>query len=57
MESIIFVVTVSLGTFYESSICSICPLRMETNALEKSTNKSIATRFFVPTPSMIRQDL
>ena len=47
--------TVSLGRPYASSICSITPLRMESKALEKSTNNIVASRFFARTPSRLRQ--
>ena len=36
-----------------SSICSIFLQGMESNALEKSMNKSVASRFFAHTPLMI----
>ena len=39
-------VAVSLGRQYARSICSSFSLCMESNALEKSMNKSIASRFF-----------
>ena len=39
-------VTVSLGRLYARSISSIFLLCMESNALEKSTNNSVAWRFF-----------
>ena len=38
--------TVSLGRPYARSICSIFRLCMESNALGKSTNKSVASSFF-----------
>ena len=41
------VVTVSLGRPYARIICSIFPLCMESNALEKSTNNSVASRVFL----------
>ena len=44
--SIIIVVTVSFRRPYAGSICSIFPLCIKSNALEKSTNKSVALRFF-----------
>ena len=44
----------SLGSPYTRSISSNFPLCMESNALEKSTNNSIASRFFVHTHSMFR---
>ena len=47
--------TVSLGRPYARSICSIFHLCMESNSSEKSMNMSVASRFFVRTPSMIRQ--
>ena len=31
----------------------IFPLCMESNAIEKSTNKCVASRFFVPTPCTV----
>ena len=37
--------TVSLGRLLARSICSIFPLCMESNALEKSINNSVASRF------------
>ena len=37
--------TVSLGRFLAISICSIFPLCMESNALEKSTNNIVAFKF------------
>ena len=49
------VVTVSLDRLYAWSICSNFPLCMESNALRKSTNYSVASRFFARTPSMIRR--
>ena len=43
-------VIVSLGRLYTSSISSIFLLCMESNALEKSTYKGVALRFFAQTP-------
>ena len=37
--------TVSLRRLYASNICTIFLLCMESNALEKSTNKSVASKF------------
>ena len=45
-ESIIITVTVSLMRQYARSVCFILPLSMESNALEKSTNICVASRFF-----------
>ena len=47
-------VTVSFRRPYARSICSIFPLRKESNALKKCTNKSITSRFFAHTPSKIQ---
>ena len=47
-------VTISLGSPYVGGIYSIFLLWMESNALEKSKNKSVTSRLFVRTPSMIR---
>ena len=47
-EPLLFVfieVIVSLGRPYASSICSIFPLCMELNSLEKSRNNRVASRF------------
>ena len=44
----------SLGKPSASSICSIFPLCMESNPLEKSTNIIVASRFFACSPSRIR---
>ena len=44
--SIIMAVTVSLGRTFAISIYSIFPLCMESNILEKSTNKSVSSKFF-----------
>ena len=52
---IIIAVTVSLGTLCTSSICYIFHLCIESNALKKSTNSSVALRFFANTFLMIRQ--
>ena len=46
-------VTVSLERLQARSICSIIPLSMESNSLEKSTKKNFASRFFALTPSVI----
>ena len=43
------------GVAYVDSIYSIDALFMESNAFEKSTNNDFASRFFVHTPSIIRQ--
>ena len=51
LSSIISTVPVSLGRPCTRSIF----LCVESNALEKYSNKSVALRFFVRTPSMIRQ--
>ena len=40
---------VSSGKSYARSICSIFPLYFESNALKKSTNKSVASRFLART--------
>ena len=40
-------VRVSLGRPHTSSLCFIFSLSMESNALEKSTNKSVASSFFL----------
>ena len=45
---------VSLGRPYTMRICSIFPLSMESNALEKSINNSVASRLFARSPSKIR---
>ena len=45
-------VTVSLGRLYARSICSIFPFCIESNDLEKSTNKC-HPRFFTRTPFII----
>ena len=42
-------VTVSLRRPKARSICSIFPLCMESNALEKSPNKSVAAKSFART--------
>ena len=39
---------------YAKSVCSIFPLSMESNALDKSMNSSVALKFFARIPSMIR---
>ena len=49
------VMTVSLGRPYTRSFCSIFPMCMESNALKKSTNEIVASRFFAQTPSKIQQ--
>ena len=54
LRSIIITVIFSLEGSYADGICSILLLCMESNALEKSTNISIAW-FLRPSPSMIRQ--
>ena len=43
--------TVSLGRQYASSIFLPFPLCMESNVLEKSTNRFVASRFLARTPS------
>ena len=43
-----------MGRQYVSYSCSIFPSYMESNALEKSTNSSVASSFFARTPSMMR---
>ena len=48
-------VTASLGRPYTSGICSIFPLSKESNVLEKSTNNSVASRFFGHTPLRIQR--
>ena len=53
LQSIIIAVTISLGRLYDSSICSIFPLCIESNDLKNSTNSSVASRFFAHTPSKI----
>ena len=52
---IIIAVTVSLERLYHRSIYSIFSLSIESNASEKSTNNSVASRFFTRTPSRIRR--
>ena len=52
--SIIMAATVSLGRPRARSICSIFPLCMALNALDKSTNNSVASRIFARTPFNIR---
>ncbi len=47
--------TVSFGSPGARSICSIFPLCIESNALEKSTNNIVASSFFALTPSIIRR--
>ena len=54
LKNIVIAVTVSLGRPYARSICSIFPLSMESNALEKSTKKSFTTIFFAQIPSIIQ---
>ena len=49
---IIIAVTVSLGRPNANSICAIFSLYIESNALEKSTNKSVASRFFACTQNL-----
>ena len=49
--SIIIAVTVSLGIPYAISTYSLFSLCMESNGFEKSTNDSVASRFFARTPS------
>ena len=51
---IIMAATVSLRRLLARSICFIFSLCMESNALKKSTNNSVALRFFVRTLSDIR---
>ena len=48
-------VTVSLGSPYASSTCSIFLLCMESKALEKTTNNIVATRFFACTSSKFQR--
>ena len=43
-----------MGRPYISNICFIFPLCMDLNTLEKSTNNSVALRFFPQTTSMIQ---
>ena len=50
---VIIAATVSLWISKARSICSIFTLCMESKALERSTNNSIALRFFTWTPSKI----
>ena len=50
--SIIIAATVSLGRPYAISICTMFPLCMGTNALEKSTNTIVASMFIARTPRM-----
>ena len=52
---IIRAVTVSFGKPYSTNICSNFPLSMEANALEKSRDNRVASRFFARIPSMIRR--
>ena len=40
---------------YATSICSIFPLWMESNSLEKSTNTPIVSWFLIPANSMVRR--
>ena len=46
-----------LGRPLAISICSIFPLCMESNTLENSTNKSVASRFFTQTLSKIQRNV
>ena len=55
LYSIIMAAKVSLGWPLVWGICSIFPLCMESNALEKSTNNIVASRFFARTPSRIQR--
>ena len=48
---------ISLRRPYASFIYSISPLCMESNTLEKSSNKSVASRFFTSAPLMDSQIL
>ena len=50
--SIIRVVTISLERPFANCICSLFPLCMETNALQKSMKNSVASTFSL-TPSML----
>ena len=45
-SSFLILVTISLGRPYASSIRSIFPLSMESNALEKFTNKCVIPKYF-----------
>ena len=53
LQHIIIAVTTSLRNHLIISICSIFPLCVESNALKKSSNKSVASTFFARTSSMI----
>ena len=55
MVMMIIAVTVSLGRPCTKSNYFIFPLCMESNALEKSTNKCVTSKFFALTLSMIRR--
>ena len=46
--------TISLWRPYAFSIHSILPLCIESNALQKSMNKIVASRFFGQTPKIRR---
>ena len=48
-------VAVSLRRLYTNSICSIFPLCIESNALEKSTNCSVVSKCFARIPLMIQR--
>ena len=53
-SNVIIAVKVSFTTHYAGSIYFIFLLCMESNALEKSSNKCVTSRFFACTPSMSR---